>query len=763
MLTLQHVLQSRVIESLGWTLVHFVWQGAVLAVLLKFAMVLLERASAQTRYVVQYATLLAMVAFSLGTWWWIAATERPSEAVAPTAVDVHLQQTPLVIEPRMTDTAALGPMGTMQIETVESALVEPVTTEVILPAVPTERPFTENRTSWQKQIHRRLLPALPWLVCAWLAGVMVLSLRLVVGWRIVQRMRRLAVTPAAEGLQVRLKILAGQLGITRTVKLVESVLIEVPAVIGWIHPVILLPLALFTNLTPEQLEAVLAHELAHIRRHDYLVNLIQTAIETLLFYHPAVWWLSRLIRAEREHCCDDLALRLCDSPVTYVSALAMMEELRASPAMTLAANGGSLLHRVRRIAIGPATDSRQSSWWGASLITLAAVLALGFTTYLNSQPHESTSGLEGEPQQPTRELAGPTVEVQTTDDQPVPMPGIRISGRVLDAETGKIIDKVRMIPAPVYQDDGKNLTWQTQYLKDFTDGRFVYETDRPWDKTRLRIEADGYQPVMTRVVKKGESVETDVKLERRILRGVVLLSNDEPVSKAQVVLATWTNDINVIEGKLTYSHHGALLRKVVETDELGRFVLPAEIDPAVLIVAHANGYAERSNAETSLARKSPIGRDGDLNQETAIIELQPWGRVEGRVLLGDKGVVGAKYWVYPSRSDDVHVNVKSNVVTDENGHFAVDDFPPCRFGICQRAVESDDGKFSSSLGGLCTKFVVSPGKTTILELGGLGRTLTGKLALPEGFPYKIDWSQVAMDAGPAPTKLFCRIGLRGGS
>ena len=750
MLTLQNVLESRVIESLGWALVHFVWHGSVLALLLKFAMVVLERAPAQTRYVVQCATLLAMVLCSVGTWWWIAATERPPEVVAPAAVDAGLQQIPITDGPRMADSVAFGPMGPTQDETVESVVVEPATTELILPIVSTERLLTANRMSWEQQIHGSLLHALPWLVSAWLAGVLMLSLRLLVGWRIVQRMKQLGVTPAAEGLQDRLKILAVQLGITHTVKLVESVLVEVPAVIGWIHPVILLPLALFTNLTPQQLDAVLAHELAHIRRHDYLVNLIQTAIETLLFYHPAVWWLSRLIRAEREHCCDDMALRLCDTPMTYVSALAMMEELRASPAMTLAVNGGSLLHRVRRIALGPAADSRQSSQWGASLITLATVLVLGFTTYLNSQPYENTSGVEGELQQPMRESTGSTVEVLKSDEQSAPTSGIRISGRVLDAETGKVIDRIRVIPAPVYQDDSKNLTWQTHYLKDFADGRFVYETDRPWDKTRLRIEADGYQPVMTRVVKKGESVETDVKLERRILRGVVLLPDDTPVSKAQVVLATWTNEINISERKVSYSHHGALLRKVVETDELGRFVLPAEVDPAVLVVAHANGYAEQSNAETSLARKSADVDDGsDVNRGNPVIYLQPWGRVEGRVLKGDKGVVGAKYLIYPSRIDDVHVHLSGDVVTDENGRFSVADFPPCRYGVCQRAVESDDGKLVSSLGGLRTNFVVSPGKTTILELGDPGRTVTGRLVLPEGFPYKIDWSHVAMDVSPS--------------
>src|SRR4029453_8886762 len=116
--------------------------------------------------------------------------------------------------------------------------------------------------------------------------------------------------------------------------------------------VILLPLACALQLSPAQLEAILAHELAHVRRHDYLLNLIQTAIETLLFFHPAVWWMSRRIRTEREHAADDLALRATgNNRARYADALAALEELRTAPppSPALAARGGPLLARVRRV------------------------------------------------------------------------------------------------------------------------------------------------------------------------------------------------------------------------------------------------------------------------------------------------------------------------------------------------------------------------------------------------------------------------------
>src|SRR4029079_1809460 len=101
---------------------------------------------------------------------------------------------------------------------------------------------------------------------------------------------------------------AQRLGVKRAVKVLQSVLIQTPVVVGFFRPTILLPLCVATGLPESQLELILAHELAHIRRHDYVVNLLQTLVETLFFYHPAVWWLSRQIRNERENCCDDIVM-----------------------------------------------------------------------------------------------------------------------------------------------------------------------------------------------------------------------------------------------------------------------------------------------------------------------------------------------------------------------------------------------------------------------------------------------------------------------
>jgi hypothetical protein len=149
----------------------------------------------------------------------------------------------------------------------------------------------------------------------------------------------------------RFACLKERIGVSSSVQLLWSASASVPMVIGWARPVVLVPTALLTGLSASQLEAVLAHELAHIRRHDYLVNLLQNALETLLFYHPAVWWISEQVRNEREHCCDDLAAAACGGSLKYARALTALAELRhTSGSLGLAATGGSLVARVARLA-----------------------------------------------------------------------------------------------------------------------------------------------------------------------------------------------------------------------------------------------------------------------------------------------------------------------------------------------------------------------------------------------------------------------------
>ena len=151
--------------------------------------------------------------------------------------------------------------------------------------------------------------------------------------------------------------------------------IQVPAVIGWLRPVILVPASALTGLTPLQLDVLLAHEIAHVRRYDYIVRVLQSVIETLLFYHPAVWWVSRRVREEREHCCDDLAVAVCGDAHMYAQALVGMERLRGTePAFVFTAARGSLVSRIRRL-VEPAPAATPP--WVAGVVVATLLLVLG--------------------------------------------------------------------------------------------------------------------------------------------------------------------------------------------------------------------------------------------------------------------------------------------------------------------------------------------------------------------------------------------------
>jgi HEAT repeat protein len=198
------------------------------------------------------------------------------------------------------------------------------------------------------------------------------------GWLYTQRLKSHKTCLLDDKWWQTLRRLCGQLRVKRPVRLLESALVKVPMVIGWLRPVILLPAGALTGLTTRQLEAIIAHELAHIRRHDYLVNLLQALIETLLFYHPAVWWVSRQIRREREHCCDDLAVAVCGDAFTYARALLEMERLRAGgPQLALAANGGSLMNRIQRLVGAQPQHTNRFAGLFAGIIALTTVVSLG--------------------------------------------------------------------------------------------------------------------------------------------------------------------------------------------------------------------------------------------------------------------------------------------------------------------------------------------------------------------------------------------------
>lgn len=361
---IEMLLAQPVFQAVGWALVHFVWQGALVAILFASLRVVLRRSTADVRYALACASLLLMLVLPVAT---ILLLDPPSPSISGSALTVNAAGA--ILRPRQM-TAGRSDQS--------SSLLRFTIASTAPPAL----------LRWLA-LSERFAALLPWLVSVWLAGVTALSLRIFGGWVVTQRLKRYMTNPVAPEWQEAVARLSRRMRLSRTVRLCESVMAEVPTVIGWLRPVILLPVSALTGLSPRQMEALLAHELAHIRRHDYLVNLLQTAVETLLFYHPAVWWVSRQIRIEREHCCDDLAVAACGDVLTYARALTRLEELRLHglPQLAVAANGGSLLRRIRRLVEAPPHSSHRSATWLAGMIAIAAVLGIwaGAQTTLHSE------------------------------------------------------------------------------------------------------------------------------------------------------------------------------------------------------------------------------------------------------------------------------------------------------------------------------------------------------------------------------------------
>jgi beta-lactamase regulating signal transducer with metallopeptidase domain len=319
------------VQAIGWALLHLLWQGVLVAAILAATLALLRRQSANTRYLASCGALLLLVGLGIAT-----AYRMYEPAVTTTTTNVDVA--PLTANTYTFADAA--PAVTFSFLSFISAHLEEI-------------------------------------VAIWLVGVVILSARLIFGWIGARRLARRGTLQASEQWQRSLWRIASTLRLWRPIELLESAAVEVPTVIGWLRPVVLLPMASLSGLSTQQIEMVLAHELAHIRRHDFIVNLIQSVVETLLFYHPAVWWISQRVRVEREHCCDDLAVSVFGDPLQYARALTRFEELRVTAAQNvLAANGGSLLTRIRRLVVARAESANWSSRWaaGAALITVVAAM-----------------------------------------------------------------------------------------------------------------------------------------------------------------------------------------------------------------------------------------------------------------------------------------------------------------------------------------------------------------------------------------------------
>jgi beta-lactamase regulating signal transducer with metallopeptidase domain len=245
-----------------------------------------------------------------------------------------------------------------------------------------------------------------WLVLAWGCGVLAMSLRHACGWWQALRLRRTAVGLAGE-LADRLAELCRSAGSAAPL-LLASTRIAVPAAIGWWRPAILVPVGLLTGLTPAQVDALLLHELAHLCRQDWLMEMAVSLLESLLFFHPAVWWLGRRLRQARELCCDSQAVRYGAEPDSLARALFALAERTAPGSPLLAASGGILADRVRRLLGLP--ERRERPWRALAAIALLPLLLVAIVSCARI----------GTPETPTAQMPAAPARTGLFGDEPDP-------------------------------------------------------------------------------------------------------------------------------------------------------------------------------------------------------------------------------------------------------------------------------------------------------------------------------------------------------
>jgi beta-lactamase regulating signal transducer with metallopeptidase domain len=352
---------SKTVADLGWTLLHSLWQIALISGGLLLALQILRDRATNVRYAISVAALLISLILPVFTF-----------------IQISTGSTANSVKENMNATARRqnsnrGPFGEEQVY------------DAVTDASDDTGQSIATFAGLRRYLDTQVPNALPFAVGLWLFGVAIFAMRLGGGIWQLRRYRTSDLEPVDAGWHRHFSMLCKQLGVTEKVRLLRSSLVETPIAIGIFKPLIIVPASLFLQIHPRELETIIAHELIHIRRHDPLVNALQSVIETVLFYHPGVWWISAQIRREREFAADAAVMLAFEgSHVAYARALANLEEIRNGanqqlPRLATAANGGNFMQRIERILKIKTEVSRANSAWTASLallLTSAVLLAI---------------------------------------------------------------------------------------------------------------------------------------------------------------------------------------------------------------------------------------------------------------------------------------------------------------------------------------------------------------------------------------------------
>ncbi|CAD5283614.1 MULTISPECIES: M56 family metallopeptidase [unclassified Imperialibacter] len=355
---LQPYLSDTLVQALGWTFLHSLWIGALLSVIFLGVRWIMKSHSAQSKYVAGLSFLSLLPAIML-----------------------------LVFVYTFNELAQLSSSDTPEMELGTTQLAEFTTGAADVESQSAEVPFyvgwlNEIRTYYFYKYHS-------FLVTVWLLGIALLSAQNIGGYLYSGRLRKQGLLEPGDELIKAFNSLLKTSGVSKGVCLMESLLVKAPVLVGYFKPVILLPIGLASSLSTSEVEAILAHEIAHIRRHDFLVNILQCCVEVLFFYHPGVWVIGSAIRSERENCCDDIAVQLSGNSMSLALALTHVEEwkLTSNVALGFSGNKNSLLNRIKRI-INDKTMKAQNRDGNLLAVAIIAGLCLSTLTALKGIDYE---------------------------------------------------------------------------------------------------------------------------------------------------------------------------------------------------------------------------------------------------------------------------------------------------------------------------------------------------------------------------------------
>ena len=337
------------LKALGYTLFHSIWQATLIALIMSLILNIIRRDRANTRYLVAVSALFLTCVTSFVTFVKLYNPELPFTGIND--LDIINQYAPLTL--------------------------------------------IENEQSWIDSLNALLTNNIQWITIAWTLGMLFFIARIFIGLNFTNNLDRSSRTVGEKWIVRMLNELKEKAFYHRNINLKETVLLNSPSVVGWIKPIIYLPIGLVNQISPEEAEAVLAHELAHIIRNDFLVNIIQSMVESFYYFHPAVWWISANIRNEREHACDDLAIKIIGDKMKYAKSLIYLQEWEemASPglAMNLSNQETPLFDRIKRILNQPKNRHDMKQKIFASLILLFSIGWISASSHFTTAQEEIES------------------------------------------------------------------------------------------------------------------------------------------------------------------------------------------------------------------------------------------------------------------------------------------------------------------------------------------------------------------------------------